>query len=93
MNMMRKMGTSASATATLEEVQAPPAKKARRESKPRPPARPFKRLPEEVLLHRITDMEKKAAVLRSKLVLLEDRHSEHQKERATRQAEGSMFLA
>jgi len=93
MNMMRKMGQAATATEATEDVTAPPAKKARRESKPRPPARPFKRLPEDVLLHRITDMEKKASVLRSKLVLLEDRHSEHQKERATRQAEGTMSVA
>jgi len=92
MNMMRKMAPGAAVSAPLDDVLVPPAKKARRESKPRPPARPFKRLPEDVLLGRIADMEKKSAVLRSKLVLLEDRHSEHQKERTTRQAEGTMSV-
>ena len=61
-----------------------PVKKARSESKPRPPARPFKRLDDVVLVQRLVEMEQRINVLRSKLVLMEDRCAEHEKEKKLR---------
>jgi len=61
-----------------------PAKKPRSESKPRPPARPFKRLDDVVLVQRLVEMEQRINVLRSKLVLMEDRCAEHEKEKKLR---------
>ena len=43
----------------------------------RPAARPRRRLDESVLKFRITDMQKKSSVLKSKLVLLESRLETH----------------
>jgi len=64
-----------------------PAKKARRESKPRPAARPYKRLQDEVLRSRLADMQKRINVLKSKLVLLEDRCAAHDAESVLREAD------
>ena len=64
-------------------VDKPP-KKPRSESKPRPPARPFKRLDDTVLSQRLVEMEQRINVIRSKLVLMEDWHSEHEKEKKLR---------
>ena len=72
----------------VEDTVAPavdkPPKKPRSESKPRPPARPFKRLDNIVLSQRLVEMEQRINVIRSKLVLMEDRHSEHEKEKKLR---------
>jgi len=68
------------ATSVVEK----PAKKPRSESKPRPPARPFKRLDGALLNQRVVEMEQRINVLRSKLVLMEDRCAEHEKEKLLR---------
>ena len=72
----------------IEDTVAPavdkPPKKPRSESKPRPPARPFKRLDNIVLSQRLVEMEQRINVIRSKLVLMEDLHSEHEKEKKLR---------
>ena len=72
----------------VEDTVAPavdkPPKKPRSESKPRPPARPFKRLDDTVLSQRLVEMEQRINVIRSKLVLMEDLHSEHKKEKKLR---------
>ena len=72
----------------VEDTVAPatdkPPKKPRSESKPRPPARPFKRLDDTVLSQRLVEMEQRINVIQSKLVLMEDRHSEHEKEKKLR---------
>lgn len=61
-------------------------KKKRRDTpnKPRPPARPYKRLDENVLDLRINELSKKLNVIRSKTVLLEDRKEAHDKEKMIR---------
>ena len=50
----------------------------------RPAARPHRRLDEGVLKFRITDMQKKCTVLKSKLVLLESRLETHLNEEKLR---------
>ena len=50
----------------------------------RPAARPHRRLDEGVLKFRITDMQKKSSVLKSKLVLLESRLETHLNEEKLR---------
>ena len=50
----------------------------------RPAARPHRRLDEGVLKFRITDMQKKSTVLKSKLVLLESRLETHLNEEMLR---------
>ena len=50
----------------------------------RPAARPHRRLDEGVLKFRITDMQKKSSVLKSKLVLLESRLETHLEEEKLR---------
>ena len=50
----------------------------------RPAARPHRRLDEGVLKFRITDMQKKSTVLKSKLVLLESRLETHLNEEKLR---------
>lgn len=59
-----------------------PPKKKRRETsnKPRAPARPYRRLDKTILDARIKDLNKKLTVLRSKVVLLEDRLEGHDSE-------------
>ena len=65
-------------------VSEKPVKKPRSESKPRPAARPFKRLDNALLNQRVLEMNQRINVLKSKLVLMEDRRSEHEKEQALR---------
>lgn len=76
---------------THDDPTAEPPKKKRREapSKPCPPARPYKRLEKEVLEWRLKELNKKLAVLRSKVVLLEDRLEGHDNEAALRKTEMS----
>ena len=66
-----------------------PPKKKRREAsnKPRPPARPYRRIEPDVLESRIRDLNKRLAVLRSKVVLLEDRLESHNNEDEMRKTE------
>lgn len=68
---------------------AEPPKKKRREtvSKPRAPARPYRRLDGAVLESRLKELNKKLAVMRSKVVLLEDRLEGHDNEATLREAE------
>jgi len=75
---------------TLNPDENPePPKKKRREtvSKPRAPARPYKRLDAAVLESRLKELNKKLAVMRSKVILLEDRLEGHDNEATLRQAE------
>ena len=65
-------------------VSEKPVKKPRSESKPRPAARPFKRLDNALLNQHVLEMNQRINVLKSKLVLMEDRRSEHEKEQALR---------
>ena len=65
-------------------VSEKPVKKPRSESKPRLAARPFKRLDNALLNQRVLEMNQRINVLKSKLVLMEDRRSEHEKEQALR---------
>jgi len=67
-----------------------PPKKKRRETpgKPRAPARPYQRLDSVILDTRMKDLVKtQMAVLRSKLVLLEDRYEGHENESTLRASE------
>ena len=48
--------------------------------KPRAPARPHKKLTEEVLKVRVADTKKRLSVLQSKAVLMEDRLGIYEKE-------------
>jgi len=76
-------GSTMSATTTTTDTAAQePPKKKRREapSKPRAPARPYRRLEAGVLDSRMKDLVKKMSVLKSKLVLLEDRLEGHANE-------------
>jgi len=79
---------SAPALKTDVPVEEPPKKKRRETpSKPRAPARPYRRLDAAVLDSRMKDLVKKMSVLRSKLVLLEDRYEGHDNENTMRNAE------
>ena len=67
----------------------PPTKKRRSTAnKPRAAARPYRRLDGEVLTSRLKELTKKLAVLRSKVVLLEDRMEGHTAEAELRTTEG-----
>jgi len=85
------VGSQMSRTANMGATSSDPASqtpvKKRRESKPRPAARPHRRLQDEVLRSRLADMQKRITVLRSKLVLLEDRCAAHDAESVLREAE------
>lgn len=61
-----------------ETTKTPAPKK--RASKPRAKARPYRRVPDDVLHVRINDMKKRVSVLKSKTVLIEDRLSQHEEE-------------
>ena len=61
-----------------ETTKNPASKK--RASKPRAKARPYRRVPDDVLHVRINDMKKRVSVLKSKTVLIEDRLSQHEEE-------------
>jgi len=77
------------ATAEAAAEAGEPPKKKRREasSKPRAPARPYRRIDADVLESRIRDLNKRLAVLRSKVVLLEDRLESHDNEAEIRKTE------
>lgn len=53
------------------------------------PARPYRRIEPEVLESRIRDLNKRLAVLRSKVVLLEDRLESHTNENEMRKTEAA----
>jgi len=82
---------SATPQNTAVPVEEPPKKKRRETpSKPRAPARPYRRLEAATLETRMKDLVKKMSVLRSKLVLLEDRYEGHEKENNLRIAENAV---
>ena len=82
---------SATPLNTTVPVEEPPKKKRRETpSKPRAPARPYRRLEAATLETRMKDLVKKMSVLRSKLVLLEDRFEGHEKENNMRIAEDAV---
>lgn len=59
-------------------------KKRQRVAKQRAPARPYRRLPQETLDSRVKDMKGRASLLRSKLVLLDNRLLQHEREQEHR---------
>jgi len=66
---------------------AAPKKKKASLGKPRPTARPYKRVDDDVVLaSRITDMTKRSQTMRAKIVILEDRLGGHQLELQLREA-------
>ena len=71
---------------------SPKAKTQKKATKPRPTARPHKRLPDDKLNARIVDLTKKLQVLAAKTTLLQDRLDVCQKEKDTR-AEASTDTA
>lgn len=79
-------------TPTTEDTTEEPPKKKRRDapSKPRQPARPYKRLDGAILEARLKELNKKLAVMRSKVVLLEDRLEGHESENVLRTSEANM---
>jgi|DEB0MinimDraft_4_1074332.scaffolds.fasta_scaffold00479_9 hypothetical protein len=74
---------------TNDSVSPVPVKTKKQKSKntgrPRPPARPYKRVTDEVLNSRISEMEKKLDALQSKAVLMKQRFDMHVIERQLRQ--------
>lgn len=74
---------------TNDSVSPAPAKTKKQKNKntgrPRPPARPYKRVTDEVLNSRISEMEKKLDALQSKAVLMKQRFDMHVIERQLRQ--------
>jgi len=52
--------------------------------KPRAPARPYRKLPDDVLKVRVTDTKKRLQLLQSRAVLMEDRLATYEKEVETR---------
>ena len=65
---------------------AAPKKKKASSGKPRPTARPYRRVDDVVLASRITDMTKRSQTMRAKIVILEDRLGGHQLELQLREA-------
>lgn len=57
-----------------------PKTKKERVSRPRPPARPHRKLDGDTLGTRIKDLEKKLSVLRSRIILLDDRLDAYKRE-------------
>lgn len=73
------------APATMEGSTPPPAKKPTlRVVKPRAPARPHRKLPDDVLKVRITEAKKRLQVLQSRAVLMTDRLEAYEKEEVVR---------
>ena len=74
---------------TNDSVSPVPVKTKKQKSKntgrSRPPARPYKRVTDEVLNSRISEMEKKLDALQSKAVLMKQRFDMHVIERQLRQ--------
>jgi len=65
---------------------AAPKKKKASSGKPRPTARPYRRVDDAVLASRIADMTKRSQTMRAKIVILEDRLGGHQTELVLREA-------
>jgi len=63
---------------------AAPKKKKASSGKPRPTARPYRRVDDAVLYSRIADMTKRRKTLRAKIVIVEDLLGGHQQELALR---------
>jgi hypothetical protein len=61
-----------------------PKKKKTSSGKPRPTARPYRRVDDAVLHSRIADMTKRSKTLRAKIVILEDRLGGHEQELSLR---------
>ena len=59
--------------------------KSKNTGRPRPPARPYKRVTDDVLNSRISEMEKKLDALQSKAVLMKQRFDMHVIERQLRE--------
>jgi hypothetical protein len=78
------MGIMLSANKPMPTEDASKKKKRDTTGKPRAPARPYKRLAGEVLDYRLKDLNKKLTVLRSKLILMEDRLEAHSNEQTLR---------
>lgn len=72
-----------------EKGVAPKSKGILKQAKQRPPARPHKRLSQDVLVSRIADMDGKKQVLESKLVLIKARLELHKNEMQFRQSESA----
>lgn len=70
--------TGAATSAATSATAAAP--KPLRVVRPRAPARPHKKLPDDVLKVRVGDTKKRLQVLRSKAVLMEDRLSGYERE-------------
>jgi len=73
----------------MSEIVVKLKKKRDATGKPRAPARPYKRLAAEILDYRLKDLNKKLTVLRSKLILMEDRLEAHENENTLRADETS----
>jgi hypothetical protein len=71
-----------------EFISSVPATKKKKASsgKPRPTARPYRRVDDVVLASRIADMTKRSQTMRAKIVILEDRLGGHQSELTLREA-------
>ena len=61
--------------------------KKERPTRPRAPARPHRKLVDEILMARIADLEKKLSVLRSRTVLIDDRLDAYKREHSVRTTE------
>lgn len=72
-----------------KKASAPKSRGILKQPKTRPPARPHKRLSQDVLVSRIADMDGKKQVLESKLVLIKARLELHKNEMQFRQSEGA----
>ena len=66
------------------ESKTNPKKRQRTATKERAPARPYRRLPQATLDARVVDMKGRASVMQSKLVLLENRLVQHEREQQHR---------
>ena len=64
----------------MNTVKEPTAIKKPRVSKPRPPARPYKKLDDTILKARVSTMQKQMSIFTSKLTLLQARLSNYENE-------------
>jgi hypothetical protein len=58
--------------------------------RPRAPARPHRKLTDDILMSRIADLEKKLSVLRSRTVLIDDRLDAYKREHSVRVESGDV---
>jgi len=68
----------------ISSIPIPPKKKKVSSGKPRPTARPYRRVEDAILSDRIADMTKRSKTLHAKMVILEDLLSGHQQEQLLR---------